>query len=105
MCPTRFDESKACLKLFRISLVLSKVLCTYIVRASTYFAVGKPSNYEGHNEELGIDFQEHSKDLVSYQWPLFAKTGAVQIPLVTLEKTTATSGSWKPDWALPGVTF
>jgi hypothetical protein len=56
MCPARFDESKACLKLLRISLVLSKVLCTYMVRASTYFAVGKPSNYEGHNEELGIDF-------------------------------------------------
>ena len=56
MCTSRYDEYKACLKLLRISLVLSKVLCTYMVRASTYFAVGKPSNYEGHNEVLGINF-------------------------------------------------
>lgn len=57
----------------------------------------KTPYYKAHNRELRINFPEHRKDLVSHQWPLFAKTRAAQIPLLTLEKTAATSGSWEPE--------
>lgn len=94
LCPTRFDVPETCVILSRSVVESSKVPSTQNLKT---LAVGKPSNYEDGRGTSGINFPEHNKDLVSYQKSLSAKTRAMQIPLVTLEKTAATSGSCEPE--------